>query len=59
MPSLLISMWVIKLFICLNDEVIFLEMELFDISIKGKRGAQKDLSFGDLFSITKEAEPLR
>ena len=59
LPRLLISLLAIKLYISLYNSVIFLELALFDISIKDKRGAQKNQAFVDFFYIVNEAEPRR
>ena len=58
-PSVLILLLVIKLFINFHDEVICLELELFDILSKGKRGAMKDKVFGNLSAIVKDTKILR
>ena len=50
-PRMLISLLVIELYICLHGSVLFLELVLFVISKKGKKGATKDQVFVDLFAI--------
>ena len=53
------TLLVIESYISFHNELICLEIALFDISSKGKRGSLKDQAFVYLFAIAKEAEPLR
>ena len=56
---LLISLLMIKSYICLHDYVIFLKLTLFDTSSKFRIGAPKDQVFGNLFAVVKDINPLQ